>query len=167
MMVINIPSKVVTIGVYGFNEEQFFQSLLDAHVDLLCDVRQRRGVRGAKYAFANSKRLQARLELLGIDYIHLKELAPTVDIRNKQKEADKTQGIAKRKRTVLGETFRSAYKEEILQKVDFQELANKLGCHHKIIALFCVEKLPQACHRSLIAQRMAAEWNVKVEDIIP
>ena len=58
--------KLITIGVYGFDEESFFQALLAAGVDVFCDIRQRRGVRGATYAFANSQRLQRRLAELGI-----------------------------------------------------------------------------------------------------
>ena len=53
--------RILTIGVYGYSEEAFFQALQVAGVDAFCDIRSRRGVRGATYAFANSKRLQARL----------------------------------------------------------------------------------------------------------
>ena len=53
-----MPLKLVTIGVYGFDEASFFAALQTAGVDTLCDMRQRRGVRGADYAFVNSKRLQ-------------------------------------------------------------------------------------------------------------
>ncbi|MFN2179799.1 MAG: hypothetical protein ACK2UV_09955, partial [Candidatus Promineifilaceae bacterium] len=56
---------IVTIGVYGFDETTFFQALKDAGVDTFCDIRRRRGVRGSRYAFANSKRLQKRLAELG------------------------------------------------------------------------------------------------------
>ena len=70
---LNLP-KIVTIGVYGYGEETFFQSLREAGVDAFCDIRNRRGVRGATYAFANSKRLQNRLLKLEIQYHHLPEL---------------------------------------------------------------------------------------------
>lgn len=40
---------VATIGVYGFTEERFFGELTEAGVDLLCDVRRRRGLRGSTY----------------------------------------------------------------------------------------------------------------------
>ena len=69
--------KIVTIGVYGFDELGFFDALCKAGVDTFCDIRSRRGVRGATYAFANSKRLQARLSELGIQYIYRKDLGPT------------------------------------------------------------------------------------------
>ncbi len=63
-------SCIVTIGVYGRSEADFFDTLQQAHVDLFCDIRARRGVRGSEYTFANSQRLQARLAELGIAYRH-------------------------------------------------------------------------------------------------
>jgi len=49
---------MVTIGVYDFDGESFLRRLREADVALLLDVRQRRGVRGPDYAWANSLRLQ-------------------------------------------------------------------------------------------------------------
>ena len=69
--------KIVTIGVYGFDEARFFEALRKVKVDTFCDIRNRRGVRGSTYAFANSLRLQARLAELGIRYLYRKDLAPT------------------------------------------------------------------------------------------
>ena len=76
--------KLVTIGVYGFSEAVFFNALQQAGVDTFCDLRWRRGVRGAEYAFANRARLQQRLAALGIRYLHLRELAPTPALRQRQ-----------------------------------------------------------------------------------
>ena len=53
------------IGVYGFDGDSFLQRLREANVRLLLDVRQRRGVRGPEYAWANSLRLQAALAHAG------------------------------------------------------------------------------------------------------
>ena len=50
--------RMATIGVYGFDGESFLRRLRNANVRLLLDVRQRRGVRGPEYAWANSRRLQ-------------------------------------------------------------------------------------------------------------
>ena len=76
---------------------------INHYSDLFVDVRQRRGVRGSKYAFLNSTRLQERLGALGIRYLHLKELAPTAEIRAIQKAKDAEDGGGKRVRngTVL------------------------------------------------------------------
>ncbi len=54
-------NKIVTIGAIGYSAEAFFRALQQAGVDTFVDVRRRRAVRGADYAFANSQRLQARL----------------------------------------------------------------------------------------------------------
>jgi len=36
-----------------------------------------------------------------------------------------------------------------------------------IAALFCVERDPEACHRSLIAQRLAEQHRVTIEHLRP
>src|SRR5512135_2099011 len=76
MMVMTRKIEFVTIGAHGWNEAAFFQALVAAGVDTFCDVRQRRGMRGHDYAFANSQRLQAKLGDLGIGYVHRRDLAP-------------------------------------------------------------------------------------------
>jgi uncharacterized protein (DUF488 family) len=97
--------KIVTIGVYGFSESAFFDALIRAKVDLFCDIRARRGVRGPQYTFANSANLQKRLHKLGIRYIHLKELAPSGEVRQLQDEIDKQQLVPKRQRATLSDSF--------------------------------------------------------------
>lgn len=93
--------SVVTIGVYGFDGESFPQRLQHAEVRLLLDVRQRRGVRGAEYAWANARRLQAALAQAGIAYEHHLELAPTTALRRLQYAEDARQGVGKRSRREL------------------------------------------------------------------
>ena len=56
------------------------------------DVRQRRGVRGREYAWANSARLQAALAEAGIGYGHHPELAPTTELRQLQYAEDDRRG---------------------------------------------------------------------------
>jgi uncharacterized protein (DUF488 family) len=159
--------KIVTIGVYGFDESSFFDALCKADVDTFCDIRSRRGVRGATYAFANSKRLQARLAELGIRYLHRKDLGPTKTVREKQAAADKATKTAKRKRTELGEAFIEAYHTECLDVFDPQSLLDELESDAKVVALFCVETAPEACHRSLVAEKLAKTYDLEVEDILP
>lgn len=67
---------IVTIGAYGWSEAEFLAALVAAGVDTVVDVRARRGARGAAYAFANSRRLQASLAAAGIRYRHRPDLAP-------------------------------------------------------------------------------------------
>jgi len=159
--------KIVTIGVFGFSEEAFFQALQRAQVDTFCDIRQRRGVRGATYAFCNSKRLQARLGELDIRYLHRKDLAPTTAVRQIQYDADKANKVAKRKRTTLGQAFINAYQVEILADFEPQSLLDDLETGAQVVALFCVEREPDACHRSLVAAKLQKELGLEIENILP
>ena len=134
-----VSPRILTIGVYGYSEETFFQALREAGVDTFCDIRRRRGVRGARYAFANSKRLQARLAELGIQYHHFLELAPTAEIRERQKTADKTARVAKRERTGLYDAIIEAYTEYILASFDADAFLQKLGECRQRRAIFVME----------------------------
>jgi uncharacterized protein (DUF488 family) len=159
--------EFVTIGVYGFAETSFFRALQDAGVDTLCDIRQRRGVRGSTYAFANSQRLQARLAELGIRYIHRKDLAPGKQVRERQHTADKASKTAKRQRATLSPAFIAAYREEILAGFDSEQFVADLGPKARVVALFCVEREPAACHRSLVAERLEKDLTITITHILP
>lgn len=144
-----------TIGVYGATEGSFFTKLADSNVDTFCDIRQRRGVRGAKYAFVNSQKLQEKLLDLDVRYTHVKALAPTKEIRDLQKRADQKNGVLKRERGELGNVFIDEYKNDILSKFDFDfflESLERMGAGR--VVLFCVEECHKACHRSIVADRL-------------
>jgi uncharacterized protein (DUF488 family) len=157
---------VTTIGVYGFTAERFLETLRDAGVRLLLDVRQRRGVRGPEYAWANSKRLQAALAEAGIAYRHQPELAPTTELRRLQYAEDDRLRVGKRSRTALAPVYRERYTREILDRVDLGPLVASLPAAGTA-ALLCVERDPEACHRSLIAARLAAEHDVEITHLLP
>lgn len=162
-----MTAKIVTIGVYGFDEKSFFHALQDAHIDTLCDIRARRGVRGREYVFANSTRLQQKLAELHIRYIHLKQLAPSGEIRALQNEADKQARITKRKRSELDERFQDAYRQSYLKQLDAKELLKQVGEEVDVIGLLCVEREPGACHRTLVAEWLRQESGLVVEHITP
>jgi uncharacterized protein (DUF488 family) len=157
---------VTTIGVYGYTAERFLETLTDAGVLLLLDVRQRRGVRGPEYAWANAKRLQAALEEAGIVYEHHTELAPTTELRQVQYAEDDRRGVGKRSRTELAPAYRDRYLAEILDRADLSALAASLP-RDGAAALFCVERDPEACHRSLVAERLETEHGLAVEHLRP
>lgn len=159
--------RIVTIGVYGFDEGGFFSALTDAGVDTFCDIRRRRGLRGSTYAFANSRRLQDRLASMGIRYVHFKELAPSQAVRDVQTRDDSQHGVGKRDRTVLGPAFVQAYSAECLQKLSAARFLDAVGPDAHVVALFCVEREPDACHRSLVAERLADELAIQPEHIKP
>jgi uncharacterized protein (DUF488 family) len=155
--------KLATIGVYGFSEAAFFDALQQAGVDTFCDIRWRRGVRGAEYAFANRAWLEKRLAELGIRYLHFRELAPTPALRQRQYEADQAEGTTKRKRSSLGLVFIAGYREERLSGFDSRKFIEQLGPEARTVALFCVEREPAACHRSLLAERLQQDLGAQCE----
>ena len=158
--------KVVTIGVYGFGGESFLQRLRDAGVRLVLDVRQRRGVRGPDYAWANSLRLQAALARARIAYEHHPELAPTTELRRLQYAEDDRQGVGKRSRRELAAEYARRYTAEILDRADLAPIVSALPSGGTA-ALLCVERDPQACHRSLIAERLTEHHHVTIEHLRP
>jgi uncharacterized protein (DUF488 family) len=158
--------RLTTIGVYGFALESFLAALASADVRLLLDVRQRRGVRGPEYAWANSRRLQAAMGEAGVEYRHHPELAPTTELRQLQYAEDDRQGVGKRSREELAPAYRLRYTSEILDQADLAALATSLPAEGAA-ALFCVERDPEACHRSLIAERLAAEHDIEVSHLRP
>lgn len=157
---------MVTIGVYGFDGESFLRRLRDADVRLLLDVRQRRGVRGPEYAWANSRRLQAALARAGIAYEHHPELAPTTELRHVQYAEDDRRGVGKRSRRELSAEYRRRYIAEILDHADLAPIVSALPSTGTA-ALLCVEDDPAACHRSLIAQRLTEVHGVTIEHLRP
>jgi uncharacterized protein (DUF488 family) len=157
---------IATVGVYEFSADTFLAALRDAGVQLLVDVRQRRGVRGSQYAWANSQRLQAALAQAGIAYRHAKELAPTTELRHLQYAADAREGVGKRSRVTLAPEYVERYTDEILNPVDLDAFVDELP-DDGVTALLCVEADAEACHRSLIAQRLADEHGVRVVHLSP
>jgi len=157
---------VYTIGVYGSTEETFFEKLVQYKMDVFCDIRKRRGVRGSKYTYANSLRLQKKLNELGINYLYIPELAPSSEIRKLQHINDKKNSVAKKDRTSLGYAFKTEYDKQILQPFSFQNLIHVLEkLHAKNVVFFCVEENPQACHRSLVSEKLQTDYNIHIKHL--
>src|SRR3954447_21831579 len=158
--------SLVTVGVYGSTGEQFIEALREAGVKQLLDVRQRRGVRGPDYAWANSKRLQSALAEAGIEYRHIPELAPTTELRHLQYEEDARQGVGKRSRAALAQAYVERYTHERLDHVPLGPIVEDMP-EDGATALLCVERDPEACHRSLAAERIAAEFGLPLTHLRP
>ncbi len=158
--------RIATIGVYEFDAASFVRALDAARVTKVFDIRQRRGVRGPEYAWANARRLQALLAEAHIGYEYHPELAPDTEMRELQYRDDDRRGVGKRSRVQLSPDYVRTYTEEILDLVPLQPLIRQLPVHG-VGALLCVEATPQACHRSLVAQRLAQRFGFDVAHIEP
>lgn len=157
---------VATIGVYGWTLDAFLAALRAANVTVVLDIRQRRGVRGPAYAWANAKRLESALAEAGIACRHHPELAPTTELRSLQYREDERLGVGKRARVELAPAYRERFTREILDGVDLAPLVAGLPPDASS-ALLCVEREPEACHRSLVAERLAAEHGVSIRHLLP
>jgi uncharacterized protein (DUF488 family) len=157
---------VATIGVYEFEATAFVGALHDAQVTKLLDVRQRRGVRGPRYSWANSQRLQAMLADSGIAYEHHIELAPTTELRQLQYREDDRQRVGKRNRVQLAPEYVRRYTEQVLDRVALESIVERFP-DDGVTALMCVEALARACHRSLVAQRLAERFGFEVIHLEP
>jgi uncharacterized protein (DUF488 family) len=158
---------VFTIGVYGSDEGTFFDALATARIDVFLDIRRRRAVRGSRYAFANAKRLIAGLAARNIAYRHIIDLAPHRSMLALQHAVDASEKRRFAERTVLAPEYIRRYVPEVLDEFDFDALARALhGCRAPV--LFCIERIPQACHRSLAAPRLAAAFGTtEIVHLIP
>lgn len=155
-----------TIGAFNSTEQQFFNKLTKNRIDTFCDIRQRRGVRGSKYAFVNSNRLQEKLSVLGIQYAYVDGLAPTQEVRDVQTQIDSDNHVLKTERKQLDKTFSRKYKNSILNKFDFSSFFESLNqMRSKRIVLFCVEESANACHRSLVAERLHHDYQFTVTNL--
>lgn len=159
--------RIVTAGVYGHSETSFFDAIKKAQIDVFVDTRRRRAVRGSQYAFANSARLQERLSELGIRYEHRLDLAPTMELVQAQDAEDRAKGIRRSDRDHLGATLVDGYRRLVLDGFDSEAFAASLGDSVETILIFCVERTPQACHRSLLAERLENDLGAEVMNILP
>ncbi|HUR85464.1 MAG TPA: DUF488 domain-containing protein [Solirubrobacteraceae bacterium] len=159
-------ASLITIGVYEWDVASFVAALQVHDVRLLVDVRQRRGVRGSRYSWANAQRLLAALGSAGIAYSHHHDLAPTTELRRVQYAADDRAGVGKRSREVLHPEYVERYVREILDRADLDAVMAELR-PRGTGALFCVEADPEACHRSLVAQRLAERYGLSVTHVRP
>jgi uncharacterized protein (DUF488 family) len=155
-----------TIGAYGFTADTFVEALRSANVTSLIDIRQRRAVRGPLYRFANATALESLIRDNGIAYVPLRTLAPTTEIRSLQRDADRSGSVAKRSRASLSEFFAAAYVDVVLGQFSEADLGDLLRIGGDKPSLFCVERRPEACHRSLAAGWIAGRVGCPVVDLI-
>ena len=155
---------IATVGVYHSSLDDFLEKLRRHRIDMVVDVRQRRGVRGREYAWANSLRLQAALKEAGMQYRHLLELAPTTELRHLQYREDDRLKVGKRSRVELSDAYRRRYLDEVLNRVDLGKVLESLP-DEATSALLCIERDAAACHRSLIAARLHKQFRVPILDL--
>ena len=137
--------KIYTIGFTKKPASKFFKLLKDNRIERIIDIRLRPG--GQLSGFAKQEDLRYFLrELIGCDYLHIPELAPTNELLNRYRankdwsEYEKGFYALLEQRGIPGSLDKSVFSE-------------------KVCCLLCSEATPEHCHRSLITNRLAESWD--------
>jgi uncharacterized protein (DUF488 family) len=147
------PAPLHTIGYEGATVDGFLAALRAAGVELLVDVRAVAGSRRAGFA---KTRLAANLEGAGIGYLHLRGLGTPADGRAAARagQAEEMKGI-----------FRAHLQTDAAQ-ADLDVLVGLVRAGRRC-ALLCLEADARQCHRSLVADAVAARLPVTVTHLPP
>lgn len=139
----NPETTVHTIGFTKKTAAEFFGFLRDSGTKRVIDVRLNNLSQLA--GFSKRDDLQYFLkEIVGIDYIHLPQLAPTQDILDAYKKH-------KGDWNVYEPAFLQLMKKREIEKRIDPEII-KEGC------LLCSEDKPHHCHRRLVAEYLQGKW---------
>jgi uncharacterized protein (DUF488 family) len=137
--------KIYTIGFTQKRAETFFELLRENGVQRLVDIRIK--PEGQLAGFAKKEDLPYFLQHLagGCQYIHMPELAPTVEMMRSFREDKDWQRYAQRFNALMEE-------RRIPETLDRSEFETLTSC------LLCSEASPEHCHRRLVAERLKANW---------
>jgi uncharacterized protein (DUF488 family) len=130
--------NVLTIGYEGRNIDEFVSHLKKFYVTRLIDVREIPISR--KKGFSKSA-LKERLEYENIEYIHIRSLGSPSGIRHKLK-ADLDYNF-----------FFTAYDDYLSTNQDAIEEVYQYICEG-VNCIMCFERLPEKCHRSMVAKKI-------------
>jgi uncharacterized protein (DUF488 family) len=135
--------QLFTIGFTKKKAETFFTRLREANVRRVIDVRLNNVSQLA--GFAKKEDLQYFLKaIIGIDYVHLEQLAPTQSLLDDYK---KRKGSWEQYAAGFTDLLRQRRVEDSIKP----ELLNG-GC------LLCSEQKPHHCHRRLVAEYLTEKW---------
>jgi uncharacterized protein (DUF488 family) len=144
--------KIFTIGFTNKKAERFFETLREAGVKRVVDVRLNNVSQLAGFSKKDDLRYFLQ-SIAGIDYVHVPELAPTKELLEAYK---KHKGAW------------SVYEKEFLELMGRRHIGESLskdlidqGC------LLCSEDKPHHCHRRLVAEYLQRTWpSVSIEHLV-
>jgi len=134
---------VYTIGFTKKSAEQFFTRLKQPGLVRLLDVRLNNVSQLAGFAKRDDLRFFLK-EIVGIDYLHMKEHAPTKAILDAFK---KNKGDW------------ATYEHQFLTLMQERKIAERVA--KEVIGgscLLCSEATPEHCHRRLMAEFLSRSW---------
>jgi uncharacterized protein (DUF488 family) len=143
---------IFTIGFSGKRAERFFGLLAEHKIDRLVDIRLRPD--GQLSGFAKRGDLPFFLRsLVGCDYIHVPVLAPD----------DET--LTEYRKSKDSERFHARF-NDLLDIRGIPASLARTQFDGRAICLLCSEAEPEGCHRSFVADRLAAAWGRSVVHLV-
>ncbi|MEM6383035.1 MAG: DUF488 domain-containing protein [Pseudomonadota bacterium] len=140
-------SIVYTIGYEGTDIERFIRSLKLVGIKRLADVRAVPISR--KKGFSKNK-LRERLEMEGIEYVHLSSLGDPKPGREAAKRGD----------YALFEEIYGAHIQTIEAQEELDELRGQVATDPT--CLLCFEREARYCHRSIVADHLVATGDLQI-----
>src|SRR5690348_12559833 len=144
--------KLFTIGFTNKKAEKFFETLRQAGVKRIVDVRLNNVSQLA--GFSKKEDLKYFLRAIaGIEYVHVPELAPTKELLDAYKKH-------KGDWSVYEKEFLELMERRHIEKSIAPDLVDR-GC------LLCSEDKPHHCHRRLVAEYLQRRWgDMSIEHLI-
>ena len=143
--------RLMTIGYERATVDQLLGALADARVELLVDVR---AVANSRRPGFSKKALAAHLAGSGIDYLHLRALGTPADGR-----AAARSGRSAEMRRIFAEHMLTA------EAADALTALSDIVSDGRRVCLLCFEADPADCHRTLVADAVAARVTIDVEHL--
>jgi uncharacterized protein (DUF488 family) len=138
--------RVCTIGFSGKSAETFFETLRNAGVEKVIDIRRSNNTLYS--GFTRSRDLPYFLEhLCGIAYVHEPEFAPSLALLRDYQKQPKN----KRANTDAWLDFENRFKDEIAHR-PIMPLFQQHTSGTNTVCLLCTESTPDHCHRRLLAE---------------
>jgi uncharacterized protein (DUF488 family) len=140
---------IFTVGYEGTTLEQFLERLQRTKVQLVVDVRD---VPLSRKPGFSKTALGSALELVGLQYFHIRELGCPKSIRDQYRADGNWQA------------YTAAFMGHLRkQRVAIRSLAQL--CRQSRAALVCYEADPEQCHRTYVARAVAALQDHRVMHI--
>jgi uncharacterized protein (DUF488 family) len=146
-------TTVATVGYQAATVDSFLRALQAAGVELLVDVR---AVASSRRPGFSKSRLASNLAEVGIGYVHLRGLGTPAAGR-----AAARAGRHARMRSIFRDHLRTLEAQSELDEL--RELASA----GRRVCLLCFEADPEHCHRTLVAEALAALLPIEVLHLRP
>ena len=148
-----IMKSLSTIGYEGTTVSDFLETLVEAKIDLLVDVRA--VAMSRRPGFAKTA-LAANLESVDIEYLHFRQLGTPAEGR----AAARSGKHAEMHRIFREQLATQGAQEELARLQELIESGRR-------VCILCFEADPAHCHRRIVAQALQARLTLTVHDLMP